>query len=95
MKIEIEISDGLAHRLSYNIANDSYDAPELVAPRVQEIVDRYADKPKLLEPKHEAALAILRDRAMERAVQCAKPGDSGYAVARVAEELLDAVLCQR
>jgi hypothetical protein len=95
MKVEVEISSALAHRLSYNMAQDDHSSPERIPERLQELVQRYGEFPKLLEPKHESALAILRDQAVERAIQCAKPGDDGYRINRLAEELLSAVLVGR
>ena len=92
MKVEVEISGELAHELSYNLQRDDHSATDMIAPRAAELLERYGAHPKLLEQKHEIALAILRDRAMERAVQCAKPGDGSWNIARLADDLLDAVL---
>lgn len=92
MKVEIEISEELAHQLSYNMVNDSHDAPEFVPARVQEILARYGHWPEILDQKHKVAIAILRDKAVERAVQVAKPGSGAWEIEALANALLDAVI---
>lgn len=97
MKLEIEIDDRLLPQLVYA----AYQAPQGEAEAVTasrgaaNIVARYAGMPEIVTEKHAAALAILRDKAMDRAVQCAKPGEDIYTLSRNAEGLLEAVLCQR
>jgi hypothetical protein len=76
-RIEIEIDDDLADRLSADSPSDKLD-PSLLPARVEELVRRYSDRPKLLEPKHEIALALLRADLTRQAVQCAKPGEDAW-----------------
>lgn len=80
MKVTVEVEDGLVPALCYAaIEAPSDEATELTAARgAGNILRRYVNCPEIVSEKHAAALAILRDKAMERAVQCAKPGEDSY-----------------
>jgi hypothetical protein len=92
MKVEVEISEELARKLSYDLARDDYSAPELIAARVQGIVDRYGDNPRLVGRQHETAIAILRVEFVKRAAECAAPGESANTINWRAEAMLRAAL---
>jgi hypothetical protein len=94
VKLEVEIDEQLLPALclaAYEAPTDE-DRALTAARGVENILRLYANMPEIVTEKHSAALAVLRDKAVERAVQCAKPGEDTYNLMRNAEALLDAVL---
>ncbi len=91
-KYEIEVDDETALRWSHDsysvIGASSTINPERVAAAIGELVKRYGTFPKIVGPKHQRALAMLRERAQQQALSIAKPGEDAWNIASMADSLV-------
>ena len=89
MKIEIEIDDNLALALSssaFTVWQPDTDEATKLKLIVEDRLREYAHRPEIVQPRHGAALAIVRAQAAEQASR--STSDKHYSTVEAAAERL-------
>ena len=88
---KVELDDATARSLTWNEFGEQNET-KTACIRAFDIIRQHFARPRISRDRHSAAMAILRDKAMEQAIQISRAGDDTWNIERRMESILDAVL---